>query len=63
MLQKIMLKSFNAGELSPLLHGQTEFKKYNSGVAIMENFLAFPHGPATMRPGFKFIGFAKRALK
>ena len=38
--------NFTAGELTPKLAGQIDFKKYNNGVEIMENMTVFPQGGA-----------------
>ncbi len=47
--------SFNAGELSPLLHMRSDFSKYDSGLAISRNVLPLSQGPVFRRPGTKFI--------
>ena len=31
--------NFTAGELTPKLHGQVDFKKYNNGVQTMQNLI------------------------
>ena len=54
-----MWKDFRAGELSPLLDGQIEFDKYYSGCKTLENFLPRPQGPASNRPGFRYVAGAK----
>ena len=36
--------NFTAGELTPKLAGQTDFKKYQNGVATLENMTVFPQG-------------------
>lgn len=51
--------SFTAGEFSPLLEGRTDFAKYANALYCMENFLSYPHGPATLRPGFKYLAGTK----
>ncbi|BAQ86428.1 putative tail tubular protein B [uncultured Mediterranean phage uvMED] len=47
--------NFTAGELSPKLHGQVDFKKYNNGVEILKNMIVFPQGGATRRYGSRFV--------
>lgn len=51
--------NFTAGEFSPLLEGRTDFAKYANSLYCMENFLSYPHGPATLRPGFKYLAGTK----
>ena len=46
-----MQNSFNAGEWSRLMDGRTDFPKYQSALARMENFVIDPRGPAVYRPG------------
>lgn len=52
--------NFTGGELSPLLDGRVDVKKYFNSLYKMENFLIHPQGPASFRPGFKFIAKTKR---
>lgn len=47
--------SFNAGELSPRLHGRVDFGKYVSGVKRMERFIPLKQGPAKRCPGTRFV--------
>ena len=47
--------NFTAGELSPKLAGQVDFKKYPNGVETLENMTVFPQGGATRRYGSRFI--------
>ena len=47
--------SFTSGELSPRLLGRTDLKKYQSGVAEMQNFISQTHGGVSRRPGTQFI--------
>ena len=47
--------NFTAGELTPKLAGQVDFKKYNNGVEIMENMTVFPQGGASRRYGTRFV--------
>lgn len=51
--------SFNSGELSQYMDGRIDNGKYASGCSIMENFLPIPAGPATRRPGSRYIGALK----
>jgi hypothetical protein len=56
---KLKQSNFNGGIWSTILFGQTDLKKYDSAVERLENFLVWPHGPASYRPGFKYIAAAK----
>lgn len=47
--------SFAGGELSPSMYGRTDIAKYDSGAAVLRNFLVLRYGGAANRPGFKFI--------
>ena len=47
--------SFTAGELSPLMEGRVDFKRFANGSRRMKNAVSLTQGSATNRPGFKFI--------
>ena len=47
--------NFTAGELSPKLDGRTDLNKYFNGCKKLQNFLTFPQGGVTRRPGFEHI--------
>lgn len=51
--------NFTGGIFSRILNGQTDFAKYDNAVERMENFVIWPHGPATYRPGWKFVAEVK----
>jgi len=55
--------NFTAGELSPKLHGQIDFKKYNNGVETLKNLTVFPQGGATRRFGSRFVCEVKDSSK
>jgi len=55
--------NFTAGELTPKLAGQTDFKKYSNGVEILENMTVFPQGGATRRYGTRFVAEVKDSTK
>ena len=55
--------NFTAGELSPKLHGQIDFKKYNNGVETLKNMVVFPQGGATRRYGTRFVCEVKDSTK
>lgn len=49
------ITSFNAGEFSPLMMGQTDFQKWKSGAKYMLNFIPRSQGPAERRGGTYFV--------
>jgi len=51
--------NFTAGELSPRLEAQIDFKKYSNGCSELTNMLVYPHGGARRRPGTHFAAEAK----
>jgi len=55
--------NFTAGELTPKLAGQVDFKKYNNGVEEMQNMTVFPQGGATRRYGTRFVAEVKDSSK
>ena len=55
--------NFTAGELTPKLAGQVDFKKYNNGVEEMQNITVFPQGGATRRYGTRFVAEVKDSSK
>jgi hypothetical protein len=56
---RIIFTNFTAGELSPLMSARVDFKKYANGAETLENFVVYPHGPVTKRPGFRYVAEAK----
>lgn len=55
------INSFNAGEFSPLMMGQTDFQKWKSGVKTMLNFIPRSQGPAERRGGTYFVKEVKNS--
>jgi hypothetical protein len=55
--------NFTAGELTPKLAGQTDFKKYNNGVETLENMTVFSQGGTTRRSGTRFVCEVKDSSK
>lgn len=55
--------NFTAGELSPRLEGQVDFKKYFNGCSELTNMLVYPHGGATRRGGMYFVSEVKDSNK
>jgi hypothetical protein len=52
------ITALNAGELSPLLRGRTDFAKYAHGADLLENFLPTVQGPLRRRIGTAYMGEA-----
>lgn len=50
-----IIPSFNAGEISPLLEGRTDFAQLPKGLRVCENFIPLIQGPAARRSGTKFV--------
>ena len=47
--------SFNGGELSPLMEGRVDVKRYQSGARKVENFHLLSAGPARRRSGTSYV--------
>ncbi len=47
--------SLNGGELSPNLYARVDLAKYESGAALLRNFIVNYQGGASYRPGTEFI--------
>ena len=45
------------------MFGRIDDVKFATGVALMRNFIALPHGPAANRPGFQFVREVKDSTK
>ena len=59
----IIVQSFNAGELSPLLDGRSDMEKYYSGCRIHKNMIPLPYGPSERRPGTYYVAELKDSDK
>ncbi|HGH4619193.1 TPA: hypothetical protein ACJIWO_000236 [Enterobacter cloacae] len=55
------INSFNAGEFSPLMMGQTDFQKWRNGSKKMLNFIPRSQGPAERRGGTYFVSEVKNS--
>lgn len=56
-------RSFAGGEISPEMFGRIDDVKYQTGAALVRNFIATPQGPAENRPGFAFVSEVKDSTK
>lgn len=54
-------RSFNGGEVTPEFFGRIDDAKYQTGLALCQNFLVLPHGPIANRGGTLFVRRAKFA--
>lgn len=64
MPNSLLQASFTAGELAPVLHGRVDLQKYQTGVALLKNWIPMQYGGITNRPGLEYVIFAKsRASK
>lgn len=52
----LLVPSFNAGELSPLIGSRFAVEKVQSGCRKLRNFIPHVHGPAFRRPGMEYMG-------
>jgi len=57
------LTNFTGGEFSPRLDGRNDIAKYTTACKTLENFVVYPHGSATRRPGTTFISEVKDSSK
>src|SRR3990167_4087980 len=51
--------AFNAGELSPRLHGRLDFTKYRHGLETCENLIPLSEGGLMRRSGTRYVAEAK----
>ena len=56
---KRFYNAFVGGEVTPEFAGRVTDEKYLTGATKMRNFIALPHGPARLRPGFEFVAEVK----
>lgn len=56
-------RSFAGGEMSPEMFGRIDDTKFQTGAALMENFIATAQGPAENRAGFKWVAEVKDSSK
>lgn len=63
MSARTLLRSFAGGEITPELFGRLDLAKYQTGLALCRNFQVLPHGPATRRPGFRYVIEARDSTK
>ena len=52
-------RSFNSGELSPLMDSRSDQEKYEAGCKIVENYYTLIFGGVKLRPGLEYIATQK----
>jgi hypothetical protein len=62
-LPYLVLRSFNGGEMSPLLNPREDLSKFHSGLSLMENIIPLPQGAAEKRPGTVYVAGSKSNTK
>ncbi len=60
---KKLTQSFNGGEVTPEFYGQITDVKYQTGLALCQNYTILPHGPMTNRGGSAFVKEVKDSTK
>lgn len=58
-LNKLLLRSFAGGEITPEMFGRIDLPKNQTGLRLARNFRTTPHGPAQRRPGFAYSAHTK----
>lgn len=58
-----LLSSINSGEFSPRMEGRIDFERYPNAAKMCRNFLLFPQGGITRRPGSRFVKAVKDQTK
>jgi len=56
-------RSFAGGEVTQEFYGQIADNKFQTGLALCNNFLVMPHGPIANRPGTRFVREVKDSSK
>jgi hypothetical protein len=56
-------RSFAGGEISPEMFGRVDDVKFQTGAALMRNFVSLPQGPAENRAGTAFVREVKDSTK
>ncbi len=52
-------QSFNGGEMSDLMKARPDQPRYQAGCNTLLNAICLPQGPATRRPGLRYLGEVK----
>lgn len=60
---RTLSRSFAGGEISQEMYGRIDDAKYQTGAALMRNFIATPQGPVQNRAGFAYVNNTKEDAK
>jgi hypothetical protein len=52
---KTFTRSFSGGQVSPAMYGRLDDITFQTGAALLSNFIATPQGPAQNRAGFAYV--------
>ncbi len=55
MSANVLRRSFAGGEIAPEMFGRLDLSKFQTGLALTQNAIILPHGPAQRRPGTRFV--------
>lgn len=58
---RFLQHAFSAGEITPELFGRLDIAKRQEGLALCQNFITLPHGPAINRAGTIFVKEVKNS--
>jgi hypothetical protein len=58
---RMIITSFNGGELSPLMDGRVDQDKYFTGTREQSNFIPTVQGPSRRRGGTRYVGAVKNS--
>lgn len=50
-----LIRSFAGGEITPEMYGRMDLDKFQTGAALLSNFIPLPYGAAHKRPGFAYV--------
>lgn len=56
---QVVLNSFATGEISPRLSARVDLAKHAAACECLHNYLVFPQGGVTRRPGLRYVAEAK----
>lgn len=56
---ELIHNTFAGGLLSPKMYGRTDVARYHAGLRQLENFIVFPQGGITRRPGTFYVAETK----
>lgn len=58
-MPKTLQRSFAGGEITPEMFGRLDLPKFQTGAALIQNFIALAPGALARRPGFYFVNEAR----